>query len=384
MDLQARGLIDTLNDAMASDTQFTAAAAALLTLKKSAFKAFNEPLKGKTYDERALNQVRLASTSPVDKALERVGEIRKNLPKRAELIKAKRVPYPGVADASVINYRQPTDASRAALARPDQALKAHGFADEDLHHAVNALDTAYKPSGDHAEQVERWLQMLDAMVPLWTHVKPDSAAAWLSKALLPNGTSLWAHFKGMLGELWETHRVLAEKEFAPGTQIRMGKDKLRPESQGMKQNAKPTTTQDIDLSFHGADGKRHYHEIKADPDTIVGKIGGDEAKAAVIGGTATGTAADELNATPDQVLSYASALRTRGQGLQGPDPVHGRQGDRPDVRGADDPQLAAGLHLQGGPAPDRPPVRAAHRRDELRYRPAGSGPSESRQARPGR
>lgn len=307
MDQEARDLVDKLNDPARTDSEFTADATALLKLKTGAYAKFNAALSKQAYDERALVKLRLASTSPIETALDRVNQIKKNLPQRAELLKKKRIPYPGVADASVINYRQPTTESNAALVRPGiQALKGHGFADEDLHHAFNALDAAYALSSDHADQVERWLQMLDAMVPLWTHVKPDSAAAWLSKALLPKGTTLWAHFKGMFGELWETHRVLSTNEFAPGTQIRMGKDKLRPETQGMKQNAKPTTTQDIDLSFHGADGKRHYHEIKADPDTIVGKIGVDETKDAVIAGTATGADAAALDTTPDQILSYAS------------------------------------------------------------------------------
>ena len=75
----------------------------------------------------------------------------------------------------------------------------------------------------------------------------------------------------------------------------------------MKQNPKkPTTTQEIDLSFHGSDGQRHYHEVKADPDTIVSKIGGDEAKSALTPDL-DGPLSDELKKTPDQVLSYASA-----------------------------------------------------------------------------
>jgi hypothetical protein len=303
---KAIAIVDELNTHSTSDLRFDALFEELKALRAGVFQRFKTALTGKTHNPAALNEVRANVTKPIAHAVTRVGTIRNQITAtktRDELIDEEPIVYPGAKTLLVIQYDDPTIASTLAISRPGvQALKAHGFSDPELHHTYNALAQGYKLSGDCAAQIERWLSKLDAMATLWADVKPESAKAWLRKALLPKGTSLWAHYKGMFGELWETHRVLAEGDFEPGTKIRMGKDKLRPETTGMKQNAKPTTTQDIDLSFHGADGKRHYHEVKADPDTIVGKIGGDETKAAVLGAPS-----EELKNTPDQVLSYASA-----------------------------------------------------------------------------
>ncbi len=308
IDSEAAAIVDVLNEPATLDADFTQKFLELKKLKVDVFKDFNDAIGSATVDEPALKAVRADFVSRLNIAVTRTAEIVRDAPttkERVAMLAKKAIKYPGAKTLMVKNYEAPTTESTIAVSRPGVvALKTLGFTDSELHHVVNAIRQGYEKSNDPDAMVERWLVKLDEMAGLWSRVKPGSAEAWLRKALLPKGTDLYAHFKGMYGELWETHRVLAESEVAAGTLIRMGKDKVRPEAPGMK--AAATTTQDIDLSFHGVEGRRHYHEIKADPDTIVGKIGGDEAKTAVVAGP-LGPPDPVLASTPDQVLSYASA-----------------------------------------------------------------------------
>ena len=181
------------------------------------------------------------------------------------------VPFEGFAPISPLqtnSLTNPADVRRPGIGE----LKTRfGFTDGEVQHAVNLIYGGFMTG---APEINAWLMLLDQMQPLWPQVKQDSAKVWLRKTLLLNTTGKTkTHLLGMYSELFEAHRILTSHELAPHAQLRMGKDKVRPTD--TLTGTRPPITQDVDLSFHAADGTRHYTEVKAFPSAVVEKIGKD-------------------------------------------------------------------------------------------------------------
>jgi hypothetical protein len=112
----------------------------------------------------------------------------------------------------------------------------------------------------------------------------------------------------MYGELIEAIEIIEGGQLAATTKLTLGKHKRRDIVPALKKNA--PVTQDVDIAFHHRSGQRYYVEVKADPETIVNKIGIDEDKSkdGVVNDLAV--ADRTLLTTPDQVLSYESTKVT--------------------------------------------------------------------------
>jgi hypothetical protein len=219
-------------------------------------------------------------------------------------ISKNQIVIPGAKEQSV--YMVPTADSIAHIKDVGvDALRAPGgLSDEKLHWVVNALVGA---DADRPGTSAAWFPLLDRAAACWAHIKPNTARAWIKHAFLAKGTKLGAHYAGMYGELSEAVETIASGQLLPGTKLTMGKNKLREQVPGLKANT--PKTQDVDIAYHAGSGERYYVEVKADPETIVNKIGEDEDKSKGIHREAE-VLDPELRTTPDQVLSYQSTKRT--------------------------------------------------------------------------
>ena len=225
-------------------------------------------------------------------------------------VKEKPVPYKGATAVSA--YLEPTDDSKKHVGDPGlRALVDFcGFREVELHWVVNALVGA-KPT--RPPSTDDWYALLDRFAKHWLSVKEQSRIAWAKHALLPTGVGLGPHYRGQFAELVEALNIIEAGQLRKGTQLTLGKDKQRPKVAALKENSKDT--QDIDITLHHESGVRHYVEVKADPRTIVDKIGGDEDKtitdSSAVVRQGVQNPADpslaldpDLLTTPDQVLSY--------------------------------------------------------------------------------
>lgn len=307
-------LVNTLNNGPLD--RYDDALSQLKRRKSEVFATFQRARAERAYSAlkpEAVDRVRADVFNAFAKAIARATDIRnrKGHPAettwseatRATMVKRQPVPFEG--QTFVSPYETPTSESTAGLNAPGiQALKtAFGFTDEELHHVVNAIFDGYAKDPTPARRVA-WFALLDDMASRWTHLKQEAAEAWVRKYLLPTTDKPYTSLKGAFAELWEVRRVIAEGELAQGTKLRLGSDKVRPVAPGMKTTS--PITQDVDLSFHGT-SRRHYHEVKADPAALVEKIAEDKPRDTKVKQPSAGPAPPELVATPDQVLSYASA-----------------------------------------------------------------------------
>ena len=215
------------------------------------------------------------------------------------------IKFPGAKD--VVSYVAPTDESKKHVAdKGIDALRVPGaLGDSQLHWVVNALIAA---DADEPGTSAGWFALLDFAAPCWPAVKAGSAKDWIKHALLIKGKAAGSHYRGMFGEQVAAIEFIESGDLAKGTQLTLGKHKARERVPALKKNT--PATQDVDISFHHRSGERYYVEVKADPQTIVNKIGVDEDK------SKDGVVNDLLVAdrtlltTPDQVLSYQSTKVT--------------------------------------------------------------------------
>ena len=312
--------IDTLNDPSVATDKYSEAVQKIFDLHKSVMPRLIKALQGKApadqlkkIAEDVLSTVGQASLESRRGLTESGGEWKQSKVTKdpaADPLKkhigSTQIKFVGAKGFS--NHLAPTAESKSHVADPGIAAlqKFCGISAEQLHWVVNALLEADREKSG-SDIWKRWSDLLTEMALCWTEIKPASAKDWTTKALLPTGTKLATHYLGMFAELAEAHKIITSGQLLPGTQLTLGKVKKRDKHPAMKKAA--PEDQDVDISFHHKGGTRHYVEVKADPATIVDKIGEDEKKKELVDDSLKVSDPD-LASTPDQVLSYANAKKT--------------------------------------------------------------------------
>ena len=293
---EAGNIINDLNDATKIELNtFDAGITLLLNLKNGMFKKVTDAGKQLSLDESEVREIAKQESNAVNMA----ATIAKGYLNKAngDIAILRQLIKDGPIKWSSSNFKMPTMDFQVGTpftqqhgARPGiRALLTVGVSQTTLNAILNKIKAFLL-----APKVEPHLALLDTYAQDWQFVKPGTITRFFD-TMSKGGT--WTIFKGSFSELAELHRVVSSGALAQGTKLSLGKDKDRPITAAMKADTKPT--QDVDITFTGAEGYRHYHEVKADPDTLVDKIGGQPAEAY-------------------QAISYAETKRTRelkyGQG----------------------------------------------------------------------